>query len=52
MAPRELESARRVGFNPRFGVKLAVLWVVESGLPPVSEGGKHFKWLKKTDREG
>ena len=26
-------SARRVGFGGRFGVKLAVLWAVESGLP-------------------
>jgi hypothetical protein len=52
MAPPEPESARRVGFGPCFSVKLGVLWVVESGLPPVSEGGKHFKWLKKTDREG
>ncbi len=28
---------------PGFGVKLAVLWAVESGLPLISDGSKHFK---------
>jgi hypothetical protein len=38
---------RRVGFDRRFGVKLAVLWAEELGLPPISYGSKRFKWLKK-----
>ena len=40
---RGTESARRVGFGGRFGVKLAVLWAGESGLPLTFDGSKHFK---------
>jgi hypothetical protein len=32
-----------VGFDGSFGVKLLGLWAVESGLPPISNGGKRFK---------
>jgi hypothetical protein len=28
------------------------LWAVESGLPPISNGGKHFKWLNKLLEKG
>ena len=40
---REPSTSQRVGFGCRFGVKLEVLWAVESGLPPNSDGSKHFK---------
>jgi hypothetical protein len=33
----------RVGFDRRFGVKLGVLWALESGLPLMQDGSKHFK---------
>ena len=36
-------SPERVGFARRFGVKLGVLWAVESGLPLIQDGSKHFK---------
>ena len=42
----------RVGFGRRFGVKLAVLWAVESGLPLISNGSKHFKSLEKLTGKG
>jgi hypothetical protein len=32
-----------VGFGRHFGVKLAVLWAVESSLPLISDGSKRFK---------
>ena len=38
--------ARRVGFSDRFGVKLAVLWAEESGLPLLFHSAKYFKSLK------
>ena len=34
---------RRVGFGDRFGVKLAVLWAEERGLPTGLDDSKHFK---------
>jgi hypothetical protein len=36
-------SAQRVGFGGRFGVKLGVLWVEESGVKLIFDGRKHFK---------
>jgi hypothetical protein len=36
------ESAWRVGFGGRFGVKLAILWAEESGFPLICDGRKHF----------
>jgi hypothetical protein len=42
----------RVGFDCRFGVKLAVLWAVESSLPLISDGSKHFKSLRKLAGKG
>jgi hypothetical protein len=41
-----------VGFGPRFSVKLAVLWAVESSLPLISDGSKHFKSLRKLTGKG
>jgi hypothetical protein len=31
---------------------LGVLWAEESGLPGISDGGKHFKYLKKLTGKG
>ena len=42
----------RVGFGRHFGVKLAVLWAVESGLPLISDGSKQLKSLRKLTRKG
>jgi hypothetical protein len=41
-----------VGFDGSFGVKGLGLWAVESGLPPISNGGKRFKWLNKLLEKG
>ena len=41
-----------VGFGRRFGVKLGVLWAVESSLPLISDGSKHFKSLRKLTGKG
>jgi hypothetical protein len=41
--PRWHPVAERVGFGRRFGVKLAVPWAVERGLPIISDGSKLFK---------
>ena len=41
-----------VGFGCRFGVKLGVLWAVESSLPLISDGSKHFKSLRKLTGKG
>ena len=48
----EPRLSARVGFGPRFGVKLAVQWAVEFGFPPISCGRKHFKSLKKLAGKG
>jgi hypothetical protein len=45
-------DAHRVGFNRRFGVKLQLLWAVESDPPPIDRDGKHFKWLRKLAGKG
>jgi hypothetical protein len=42
-----LPGAQWVGFNLRFGVKVSMLWAVESGLVPVDGGSNRFKSLGK-----
>ena len=51
-SPRGTWSPEQVGFGCRFGVKLGVLWAVESGLPLILDGSKHFKYLKKLTGKG
>jgi hypothetical protein len=40
-----LLGAQWVGFNLRFGVKVLILWAVESGPVPVDGVSNHFKSL-------
>jgi hypothetical protein len=40
---RHAPKFRWVGFDGSFGVKLLGRWAVESGVPPISSGGKYFK---------
>ena len=42
-----LQGAQWVGFNLRFGVKVSILWAVESGPVPVDGVSNRFKSLRK-----
>jgi hypothetical protein len=42
-----LYGAQWVGFNRRFGVKVSILWAVESGPVPVYDVSNRFKSLRK-----
>jgi hypothetical protein len=46
------DPALRVGFDGCFGVKLAVPWAEESGLPLISDASKLFKSLRKLTGKG
>jgi hypothetical protein len=43
---------RWVGFGRAFGVKLEVLWAVETRMKLHYVGCKHFKWLRKLTGTG
>ena len=47
-----LYGAQWVGFNRRFGVKVSMLWAVESGLVPVYDVSNRFKSLGKMAGKG